>query len=53
MGCESDLDGTLTMMLLQELFNKPGFLHNSALDTEANHYWGAHCTSPSRMNGAE
>jgi hypothetical protein len=51
MGCESDLDGTLTMMLLQELCGKPGFLHNSALDTETNHYWGAHCTAPSRMNG--
>ena len=51
MGCESDLDGTLTMMLLGELCGKPGFLHNSALDTETNHYWGAHCTSPSRMNG--
>ena len=51
MGCESDLDGTLTMMLLGELCGKPGFLHNSALDTETNHYWALHCTSPSRMNG--
>jgi L-fucose isomerase-like protein len=51
MGCESDLDGTLTMMLLHQLCGKPGFLHNSALDTEKNHYWGAHCTSPSRMDG--
>ena len=51
MGCESDLDGTLTMMLMQALFGKPGFLHNSGLDTERNHYWGAHCTAPSRMNG--
>ncbi len=51
MGCESDLDGTLTMMLLQELCGQPGFLHNSALDTEKNYYWGAHCTSPSRMQG--
>lgn len=52
MGCEADLDGTLTLMMLQNLCGKPGFLHNSALDTENNHYWGAHCTSPSRMNGA-
>jgi hypothetical protein len=41
------------MMLLQELFGRPGFLHNSALDTEKNHYWGAHCTAPSRMNGTD
>ncbi len=52
MGCESDLDGTLTMMLLQQLCGRPGFLHNSALDTEHNHYWGAHCTAPSLMHGA-
>lgn len=52
MGCEADLDGTLTMMLLQELCGKPGFLHNTALDTEKNYYWGAHCTAPSKMNGA-
>jgi hypothetical protein len=51
MGCEADLDGTLTMMLLLKLCGKPGFLHNSALDTEKNHYWGAHCTAPSKMNG--
>jgi hypothetical protein len=53
MGCEADLDGTLTMMLLQELCGRPAFLHNSALDTEKNHYWGAHCTAPSRMNGTD
>jgi hypothetical protein len=53
MGCEADLDGTLTMMLLRELCGKPGFLHNSALDTEKNHYWGAHCTAPSKMNGTD
>jgi len=51
MGCESDLDATLTMMLFQGLFGKPGFLHNSSVETEKNHYWGSHCTAPSRMNG--
>jgi L-fucose isomerase-like protein len=49
MGCESDLDATLTMMLLQELFRKPGFQHNPSFDTENNRYFGAHCTSASRM----
>jgi L-fucose isomerase-like protein len=51
MGCESDLDATITMMLLQELFGKPGFQHNPAYDTENDHYFCAHCTSASRMNG--
>ena len=53
MGCEGDLDGTLTMMILQDLCGKPGFMHNSALESEKNHYWGSHCTSPSRMNGCD
>ena len=50
-GCESDLDATLTLMLLQQLFGKPGFQHNPTAETEKNHYFGAHCTSASKMNG--
>jgi len=50
-GCESDLDATLTMMLYQYLFDKPGFQHNPTVETEKNHYFCAHCTSASRMNG--
>jgi L-fucose isomerase-like protein len=51
MGCESDLDATLTMMLLQQLFDRPAFQHNPSADTETNHYFCAHCTSASKMNG--
>jgi L-fucose isomerase-like protein len=50
-GCESDLDATLTMMLMQYLFDKPGFQHNPTVETEKNHYFCAHCTSASRMRG--
>jgi hypothetical protein len=50
-GCESDLDATLTMMLYQYLFDKPGFQHNPSVETEKNHYFCAHCTSASKMNG--
>jgi len=52
-GCESDLDATLTMMLLQYLFDKPGFQHNPTVETERNHYFCAHCTSASRMRGVD
>ncbi len=52
-GCESDLDATLTMMLLQYLFDRPGFQHNPAVETELNHYFCAHCTSASRMAGPD
>ncbi len=53
MGCESDLDATLTMMLEQYLFDRPGFQHNPAADTENDHYFGAHCTAPTKMLGAD
>jgi len=52
-GCQSDLNATLTMMLVEELFGKPGFQQNAAMQTEANHYFGAHCTSASKMNGPD
>ncbi len=51
MGCESDLDATLTMMLQQQLFDRPAFQHNPSADTERNLYFGAHCTSASKMAG--
>lgn len=50
-GCQSDLDATLTLMLVQQLFDKPGFQQNASMDTEKNLYFGAHCTSASMMNG--
>jgi hypothetical protein len=52
-GCESDLDATLSLMLLQYLFDKPGFQHNPSSDTERKLYLGSHCTSASRMQGAD
>jgi len=50
-GCQSDLSATLTLMLVQQLFDKPGFQQNASMETEKNLYFGAHCTSPSKMNG--
>ncbi len=52
-GCQSDLNATLSLMLVQELFGKPGFQQNAAMDTERNLYFGAHCTSASKMNGVD
>lgn len=50
-GCESDLDATLSMMLIQQLFGLPAFQHNPSMDTVKNRYVGAHCTCASRMQG--
>lgn len=51
MGCQSDLNATLTQMLVQQLFSKPGFQQNASCETEKNYYYGAHCTCPTRLNG--
>ncbi len=52
-GCQADLNPTLTLMLVQELFGLPGFQQNASMDTERNLYFGAHCTCPSRMSGPD
>ncbi|MBN2314319.1 MAG: hypothetical protein JXM79_10345 [Sedimentisphaerales bacterium] len=50
-GCQSDLNATLTLMLVQSLFDKPGFQQNASMETEKNHYFGAHCTCASKLKG--
>jgi L-fucose isomerase-like protein len=52
-GCQSDLEATLTMLIVRNLLEKPSFQNNPCLDTERNHFFGAHCTAPSRMAGLE
>ncbi len=50
-GCQADLNATLTLMLVQQLFDKPGFQQNASMETEKNYYFGAHCTCASKLNG--
>jgi len=52
-GCQADLNATLTLMLVQQLFHRPGFQQNSSMETENNHYFGAHCTCPSKLSGRD
>ncbi|RJP22604.1 MAG: hypothetical protein C4527_21535 [Candidatus Omnitrophota bacterium] len=52
-GCENDLGPTLTLMLVQHLFNRPGFQHNPAFETEVNHYFASHCTTGSKLFGPD
>jgi hypothetical protein len=52
-GCQNDLDATLTMMLVQYLFDRPGFQQNASSETEKNHYFGAHCTCATKLNGPD
>lgn len=50
-GCQSDLEATLSMMLVRHLFDRPAFMNNPSYDTVHNEYYCAHCTAPSRMAG--
>ncbi len=50
-GCEADLNATLTQMLVQYLFNKPGFQQDPVPETVQNALIGAHCSCPTRLNG--
>ena len=50
-GCQADLSATLTLMLVQELFDRPGFQQNASMETDRNHYFGAHCTCASKLSG--
>jgi hypothetical protein len=50
-GCENDLGATLTLMLVEHLFDRPGFQANPCYDTERNHFFASHCTSASKLFG--
>ncbi len=50
-GCEADLNATLTQMLVQYLFNKPGFQQDPVPETVQNALIGAHCSCPTKLNG--
>jgi len=52
-SCQDDLDAAITMMLLQHLFDRPGFQQNACCETELNRYIGSHCTCPTRLNGTD
>lgn len=50
-ACESDMQATLTMLIVGFLADRPGFISDPVLDTEAGLIYHAHCLSPTRMAG--
>jgi hypothetical protein len=50
-ACENDHSALFTQMIGQLLTERPGFQHNPAFETERNHYYGSHCTCPTRVTG--
>ncbi len=52
-GCENDLNATLSLMLGNYLFDRPGFQHNPEFDTVENRYFGSHCTCTPQLRGID
>ena len=52
-GCENHYEGTLTLMLGENLLGRGGFLHNPEFDTEENRYFATHCTCTTKLHGPQ
>jgi len=50
-ACESDMAATLTMLIVGLLADRPGFISDPVLDTQADVIYHAHCLSATRMAG--
>ena len=50
-GCEADQGAALGMLLSMLLLGRPGFIQDPSPNTVHNTLIGAHCTSPTRLEG--
>jgi len=50
-ACEAVVDASLAFTLVSNLLDRPGFMQDPVPETEKNTFIGAHCTSPTRLNG--
>ncbi len=50
-ACEADYGAVASHIIVQYLFGRPGFQQDPVADTVHNAIIGAHCSSPTRLNG--
>jgi hypothetical protein len=50
-ACEADTGAIVSHMMIQYLFDRPGFQQDPVADTSDDTLIGAHCSSPTRLNG--
>lgn len=50
-ACEADYGAVATHIVVQFLFDRPGFQQDPVADTANNAIIGAHCSCPTRLNG--
>jgi hypothetical protein len=52
-ACEADLGAAASHIIVQYLFDRPGFQQDPVADTVHSAIIGAHCSCPTRLNGFE
>lgn len=52
-ACEADLDSTISQLIGQYLFERPGFISDPVIDTYTSQVIYAHCVAPTRIFGKE
>jgi L-fucose isomerase-like protein len=52
-GCEADLFGAMSLMMVSYLLDRPGFINDPVPETARNLLIVAHCTSGTKLNGFE
>ena len=50
-ACEADLGAVASHVMVQYLFDRPGFQQDPVADTATDSIIGAHCSCPTRLNG--
>ena len=50
-ACERDWNAAISMRLISLLFERPGFMQDPAPNTVKNTLMGAHCSSPTKLDG--
>ena len=50
-GCEADADAAVSLLLSMQLFNRPGFMQDPAVNTINNTLVASHCTSARKLQG--
>lgn len=50
-ACEADLGAMATHVIVQYLFDRPGFQQDPVAETARDALVGAHCSCPTRLNG--
>ena len=52
-ACESDLTSTISMLLMNYLVGRPGYISDPVVDTAKNQIIYAHCVAPNKVYGPD